>query len=54
MTILERFKKNTMFTEEQWNQFHLDLQNESIQYICKLYGMKKIYVKEYKKHYMGS
>lgn len=52
--LLERFKKNTKFTETEWNSLNEEIQRESLQFICRKYGIKKSYVKAYKEYLNGT
>lgn len=52
--LLKRFKKNTKFTEVEWNQLNEEIQSESLQFICRKYGIKKSYVKVYKEYLNGT
>lgn len=52
--LLERFKKNTSFTDEQWNMLNTDITEDmSISELVRKYGIKKSYMKEYISHITG-
>ena len=52
--LLDRFKKNIKLTDTEWNQLNEDIQVESIQFVCRKYGIKKSYVKAYKEYLNGT
>lgn len=52
--LLKRFKKNIKLTNDEWNQLNEEIQVESIQFICKKYGIKKSYIKAYKEYLNGT
>ena len=52
--ILNRFLKNTAFTDEQWDMINTDIMNDvSISELVQKYGIKKSYMKEYISYVTG-
>lgn len=52
--ILKRFFKNFKFTDDEWDGLNSDItEGQPVSFICQKYGIKKSYLKAYKKYYLG-